>query len=113
MGIAKLLSSSLEYTVEDDKGKWRQFVLDHLDYISARSTTFSISPELMNKYRYDLRRYLKSELNRHQDIGWIVQLLNNLRNDFQFVDITNLIVPDDSLITQLYFQYTTVTKNAR
>lgn len=113
MGIANLLSSALDETVSDDRGRWRQFILDHLDYIKDRSTSFPISPELMNKYRYDLRRYLKYEMSRHKDIGWIVQLLNNIRNDFEFVDMTNLIVPTDSLITNLYFQYTTINSNSR
>jgi len=113
MGISSLLNSALETTVSDDKGEWRQFILDHLDYISNRSSTFPIEPELMNRYRYDIRSFLKYNMNRHQDIGWIVQLLNGLQNDFEFVDITNLIIPDDSLITQLYFQFKTVKSNSR
>lgn len=112
MGISALLNSALETTVSDDKGTWRQYILDHLDYIAARSSTFPIEPTLMNQYRYDLRRFLKYNMNRHQDIGWIVQLLNNMKNDFDFVDVTNLIIPDDSLITQLYFQYKTIISNA-
>lgn len=111
MGISSLLNSALEKTVSDDHGPWRQFVLDHLDYIQQRSQTFSIEPTLMNQYRYDLKRFLKYHMNRHQDICWIVQLLNKLPNDFDFVDRSEIMVPTDSLITQLYFQYTTVTKN--
>ena len=112
MGISNLLNSALIQTVSDDKGSWRQYVLDHLDYISSRSTLFPIEPTLMNQYRYDLRRFLKYHMNRHQDIGWIVQLLNNIRNDFEFTDIDNLIIPDDSFITQLYYQYKTIISNA-
>jgi hypothetical protein len=113
MGISALLDSALEKIVSDDQGSWRQYVLDHLDYISSRSSIFPIEPTVMNRYRYDLRSFLKYSMNRHQDIGWIVQLLNNIRNDFEFIDKTNLIIPDDSLITQIYYQYKTIISNNR
>lgn len=112
MSLSELITDNQRNTVSDDQGKWRQFVLDHLDYIALRSTTFAIDAPLMNLYRYDLRRFLKDYLKRHEDIGWIVQLLNSLPNDFAFHESGNLVVPEDSLITKLYHSYISIVANA-
>lgn len=113
MGLSTLIDQVQRNTVADDGGKWRQFILDHLNYISLRSTVFVIEPTLMNLYRYDLRRFLKDYLHRHEDITWIVQLLNMMQNDFAFEEVTNLIVPEDSLITKLYQVYATISANSK
>lgn len=112
MSLTNLFLTNRRNSVSDDQGRWRQFILDHLDYIAARSRTFDIQPEMMNLYRYDLARFLKDELNRHEDLGWIVQLLNGMDNDFAFVDVSLLIVPDDALILKLYTSYKTIQTNA-
>ena len=112
MSLSNLLTKTQRNTVSDDQGRWRMYCLDHLDYIAMRSTTYVIDAPLMNLYRYDLRRFLKHYLKRHEDIGWIVQLLNNMRNDFDFSEPGNLIVPEDSLITSLYHSYMTIQANA-
>lgn len=111
MGLSALIMNAKIDTVSDDHDTWRQFILDHLDYISARSQNFTIQPELMNLYRYDLQRFLKDYMKRNQDITWIVQLLNDLPNDFDFVDIETIIIPTDRLITDLYQSYITVISN--
>ena len=101
MGLSALLDSKSKNSVGDLSSGWRQFVLDHLDYIAFRSKTYEIEDKLMNLYRYDLNRFLKESLKRHQDIGWIVQLLNSFKNDFDFGEVKYLIVPEDNLITNL------------
>ena len=112
MSLSALITNSQKNTVSDDQGKWRQFVLDHLDYIALRSTVYAIDAPLMNLYRYDLRRFLKAYLKRHQDLGWIVQLLNSMPNDMDFAEAGNLIVPDDDLINRLYHSYISINANA-
>jgi hypothetical protein len=111
MGLSTLIKNAKIGTVSDDQGDWRQFVLDHLDYIQARSQSFSIEPELINLYRYDLERFLREYMKRNQDITWIVQLLNDIPNDFDFDESMIIVVPTDSLITNLYQSYTTVVNN--
>lgn len=113
MGLSSLMTNALRTTISDDQGTWRQFVLDHLDYIALRSRSYLIDPPLMNLYRYDLKRFLKDYLKRHEDMGWIVQLMNSMKNDFDFVDIENLIVPEDSLLQKLYQSYITVQANSQ
>lgn len=112
MSLAALIRTSAVTTVSDDNGPWRQFVLDHLDWLSARSITFTISPEKMNLFRYDLKRYLKDELNRHEDITWVVLLLNDLGNDFAFDVPGTYLVPADSEVISLYHSHRTNTANA-
>ena len=112
MSLTDLINQSIKTTTSDDQVDWRQFILDHLDYIAARSTTFSIDPPLMNQYRYDLKRMLKVYFKRHQDMEWIVLLLNNLPNDFSFYEPMSITIPSDELITNLYHSYITIASNA-
>jgi hypothetical protein len=112
MGLSALLNDTRQYQMSDDQGKWRQFILDHLDYIAQQATTYQISATLMNMYRYDLRRFLKEDRNRNEDMAWIVLLLNYLPNDFSFVDIKTLIVPTDDLIINLYHKFLAVNQAA-
>jgi hypothetical protein len=112
MGLSTLINSSLNSTVSDDQGSWRTYILDHLDYLNLRSEVFAIEPELMNIYRYDLKRFLKDYMKRHEDIAWIVLLMNNLANDFSFDTAMNIIIPTDRLVLNLHMSYVTVTSNS-
>lgn len=112
MGLSTLIAQSTLNTVSDDQGPWRQFILDHLLYISIRSKTYLIEPDLMNLYRYDLKRFLKNYMKLHEDIAWIVLLLNDLPNDFSFDTSRNLVIPTDRFITDLYRSFRTIAANA-
>ena len=114
MSLVDLLNSAnTQSQVSNDNGGWNQFVRDHLDIIQNNSQTFTITPELMYRYRYDLNSFLKNSiLKRNEDIGWIVCLLNEIPSSFEFDDIPSLIVPTDAYIRKLYLLYTTVTANA-
>ena len=114
MTLSALLGQSQRSSLGDDQGGWRQFVLDHLDYISKRSKTYDIAADLMNLYRYDLKRFLKDYpgIKRNEDIAWIVLLLNDLPNDFSFVNPGKYIIPSDDLIKTLYHSYVTIHSNS-
>lgn len=98
--------------MSDDQGSWRQFILDHLDYIERNSTTYDIDEPLMQLYRYDLNRFLKDYLKRNVDLGWIVLLINNLANDFQFDQAGKYVIPLDETISALYHRYRAIVSNA-
>ncbi len=113
MSLSTLITNSIKNTVSDDQGLWRQFILDHLDYIAARSRPFNVDAEVANLYRYDLSRFLSVKLMRHQDIAWIVLLLNSMSNDFAFDGPMTILVPTDDLIVRLYHSYISINANAQ
>lgn len=112
MSLSTDLAASDTDKLGDDQGTWRQFILDHVDYISKRSITYDIDGALMNLYRYDLKRFLKTHLSRQRDIAWIVLLLNDFHNDFEFVNPGKYIIPSDELVNGLYHSYITITNNS-
>ncbi len=112
MSLITLLASSQNGNFGDDQGPWRQFILDHLDFIANRSRTYEIDSPLMNLYRYDLKRFLRENLKIHGDLAWIVLLLNNLRNDFEWNVEGSYIIPDSNIIAQLYHSYITISTNS-
>lgn len=111
MGLSTLLANEQNNSRGDDNGPWRQFILDHLDYMARRSTRYNLDGPLINQYRYNLKHFLKDHLKRREDIDWIVLLLNNLHNDFEFADPVTLIIPTDKLIQDLYHSYISVISN--
>ena len=111
MSLITMLSVGQNGNFGDDQGLWRQFVLDHLDFIARRSTTYEIDSSLMNLYRYDLKRFLREHLKIHGDLAWIVLLLNNLSNDLEWETEGSYVIPDNSLISQLYHSYITISSN--
>ena len=112
MSLTGLIASSITSEVGDDQAGWRQFVLDHIVYIRNLSKVTVISAEVMNQYRYNLKHYLKQVVRTHQDIGWIVQLLNELRSDMDFYIPGSFYIPQDNTIRDLYLTYATTRLNA-
>lgn len=111
MGLSALLSKAASGTTSDDQGPWRQFILDHLDYITQRSQIYTIEPDAMNRYQYDIKRFLFDKLQIHEDIAWIVRYLNYLPNDFSFNVPGDFVIPTDSLIIKLKHSFMTISAN--
>lgn len=111
MSLSALLNTVANGTASDDNGPWRQFILDHLDYIAARSKTYTIEADAMNRYQYDIKRFLFDKLQVHEDIAWIVRYLNHLPNDFAFNTSGDFIIPTDSLIINLKHSFVTIQSN--
>jgi hypothetical protein len=112
MSLSKRLGNANRTQMGDDQGRWRQFILDHLDFIARRSQTKEIPAEMMNLYRYDLDRFLKQECSRNEDIAWIVLLINDLPSDFEFVGVRFLIVPTDDLISSLFHSFSSLNRRS-
>lgn len=113
MSLSTILNQRLDDQLSNDGGRWRQFILDHLNYIQNRSQTYVADEQTITQYRYDFDRFIKEKIGRQKDITWIVLLLNNLPNDFSFADKTEYIIPSDDLISNLYLSYTTIQANAQ
>lgn len=113
MGLSQILATNIASNVlSDDNGPWRQYILDHLDYISVRTKPSQIDRLLINQYRYDLARYLKDKAGIRGNIAWIVLLLNNIKSDFEFTEPGIYIIPTDDLINALYHSFITLETNS-
>ena len=111
MTLVDIIKNANSSVVYDDGGPWRQFILDHLDFIASKSQVYSIAPEVMYLYQYDLKRFLKEKMQINEDIAWIVLLLNNLSSDFEFDSPGNFTIPSDRLILQLHLSFVTISNN--
>ncbi len=107
MTIIGLLRRYNKSTISDDNGPWRQFVLDHADYIKENSELYSVGDQLINIYKYDLRRFLKDRMNRTEDIEWIFLIINDLKSDFDFDKTGNYWIPSDQFMIELFNNFQT------
>jgi hypothetical protein len=112
VSLSTLLSQKTAFDLSDDQGGWRQYILDHLDVIAASSQTYTLTPNLMYAYRYDLQRFLTQEMKQTKSLAWIVQLLNGWSCDFDFDQADTMIIPSQDFIQDKYNKYQTVI-NAR
>jgi len=112
MGLSQLLTDSVSVTA-NDQGPWRQYVLDHIDWLKARIQPTEIQDLLMNQYRYDLERFLRDEVRLQLDVAWIVLLLNDMSCDFEFVQPGTYLIPQDALINSLYHSFATLRANSQ
>jgi hypothetical protein len=113
MGLSAYLDETRLNSLGDDQGRWRQYVLDHLDYIAGFSRKYEIDAPLINQFRYDLKRFLKEYLSLQEDIAWIVLLLNNMPNDFSFSEAGEYTIPNDQDIKKLYHTFATITSTIK
>jgi len=113
MSLVQLLTDAQRNTTQDDGGDWRRYILDHLDYLASRSPRHTVDETILFQYRGNVDWYIKNHLMQQEQIGWIVRLLNNFNNDFDFKSTGELIVPEDSLVIGLYQAYLTIQSNAQ
>ena len=111
MALIDLLTNSLD-NYDDLDPDWKNFILDHKQYLIDKSTMAIISTSYMQGYRYSLRRYLRS-ISYNIHCAWIVGLVNNLPTDVMFTDTVNsLRLPPFSVIESLYTTYLTLKTNS-
>lgn len=111
MGILTLIKDNVILDLSPTDPAWVQFVSDHLDYIASQSERFTIEAALINRYKYNLRLFLKENRQRNYDIAWIVLLVNQIPSDLYFSEVCTIYIPTDQFMKSLYQKYQTVSKN--
>lgn len=86
--------------------EWEIFVIDHKDIIKANSRTYTLSADVMSLHKYNLERWLRYE-TIPQELISIVLFINDIDTNMNFINITDILVPDLSYIISLYTQYQT------
>lgn len=111
MGLITDLNTELNDVYMDDNGAWRQFVIDHLAYIQANASRVYPDATVMQKYRYDVKRYMLYNTTL-ASMGWIFLLVNGLSSERDFTESQIYYLPDYSYIDELYHTYLTTSQTS-
>lgn len=87
-------------TDDENYSLWKQFVIDHLDLIKAKSEYTEFSEQTMYHLKYRLKNYL-NRLGYNQDMIWIIYLLNNIDNETDFINLPGIYIPNYQYLKNL------------
>lgn len=98
----RLLSGQSNYQPSDKR--WVTFLKDHRATLLANSTKITLDPQKMNTFRYHLTELLR-EYSQKPDLAWIVKWLNQIKGEWEVVELEYLLVPTDSTLDSLWDKY--------
>ena len=84
--------------------QWFLYIKDNKDFIISRSTLVLINPDAMNLYKYRLEEFL-TDYGVNPNNAWIVIWLNQLGSNINFNNLTELIIPSDTVIDELLEEF--------
>jgi|SRR5574344_595883 hypothetical protein len=91
--------------LNDISDSWIQFLQDHTAKIKENSTKVKVTEELMTRYQYRPRMYLK-ESGGTIGIELAFRIVNRIYTDLDFTtNLANIYIPDSAYITELYRMY--------
>lgn len=105
--IVALLESTIPQFSDTDP-IWRQFVVDHKAVILQNSIQNNVSDEVLNICQYNINAYLRY-IGVSTSINWIIFYINNISSDIEFFNVSAVMIPPMSFITNLYDLYQTTT----
>lgn len=95
-------------SLNDTNPDWIQFVQDHREYITARSTLVEITPNEMVYYKYRIRKYLIYR-GYNPSLEMVFRTVNHLKNNNDFdEDITKVYLPNTNVLNELRRSYKTL-----
>lgn len=109
MPIHELIESQLG-TYENADPAWEQFIRDHFTYLWEGAKIHKPTAAYMRPHEYNLKFYLKS-ISFDISAEWIVRLLNDITTDIDFINITEIRVPDMGIVKELYQTFKTNQAN--
>ena len=96
------------YLTEDD---WIQFLMDHREYMRARSTPYLLTEKDMMRYSYRIRDFLKDNVGDGQssaDCEQAFKVINRLGSNLDFNSSLRLVyIPKTTMITEIRKDYNT------
>lgn len=81
--LAKHLKTVYDTTLLDIDTGWRQYVLDHIEFIKQNSTMVVMNNNTLLRYRFNVE-WLLIEKGSKPDLKWIFFLINKLDGDVRF-----------------------------
>lgn len=93
-------------------GDWVRFIADHRRNIIETASTHLIDNDDKNRFKYSLFEYLQ-EKQIDTRIMWIVQWLNDLPSQKDFINVSSIIIPNINYIENLYRSYRSYKANLK
>ena len=90
----------------NDNPWWVNFVTDHYQLLRDEASIINIEPEDMETYRFRLADFL-GEKNYDRHTTWVVLLINQLRSEKEFSNVSSLRIPNHTTLVKLRAQYDT------
>lgn len=98
--------AALSTVINDTATEWIQLVTDHRRNIQEASSFVTITPDVLNSYRYRPGDYLAEVWSIDRSYIWIFLLINDLVTVVDFDDpVTEVYVPSVQYITELRATY--------
>lgn len=97
-----------EYSNHD--ADWVQFVKDHYNYIMENAEMIALDIHVHHTTRYRLEDYL-NRFGIDPSLTWIVIYINQLKSNLSFIELNQLLIPNERSIRYLREQYMTVRSN--
>lgn len=83
--------------------RWRQFVLDHKEYIRSKSKRRLFTPEELAPYRFRPESFWTEKGGGMFEATWIWMFVNDIREPTQFTESkTQYVMFDSTLVRQLF-----------
>lgn len=98
----RLASQEAKYDFSDKA--WVRFLKDHRKYLISNSTVVTLDPNIMNGFRYHTTELL-IEYKLNSKLSWLIKWINQIKGDWEVVDLTKLLVPSDSAVDSLWDKY--------
>ena len=99
----ELKNSDAMYSSSDQE--WVQFIRDHFRIIRSTATNVELDVYQHNSMQYRLSEWLDTELHYPYSVTWIVLLINQLKSEEEFRNLTTILIPEMGVITKLYREF--------
>ena len=93
--------------------RWVRVIKDHREILIKTGSYIELVEFEKNiSFKYDLKNFIEKNIVRgasnikNNNAMWIIMILNNIRDDSDFVDRDFIYVPNEEEIRSLYDEYT-------
>ena len=87
--------------------EWVQYVRDHFSVLVESATKYTLAPYQHYAMMYRLEDWM-GEQNIPKEMSWIILYINQLSDAFDFKDLTEIMIPNFTVLEQLKQQFKTV-----
>jgi hypothetical protein len=100
-------SNGLAFETDPNRNPgWYQFVSDHKNYIRENSSYMTISRDVFNEVRHNLKRFLRQN-NYTLKYTWVIEFINDHFTDMTFVadNVNYIYIPTNEFMSTLFVTY--------
>lgn len=91
-------------SLDDTDKEWLLFIEDHKFNIISTSTVYKLSPTTMSQYEYHIKLFM-DDLHIDRDMLDIIMIINEMKQELDFVNLDHLYIPDRRTLVDLRRKY--------